>query len=576
MKKTVVFGFLGNKLDAMGGFNLQKRMGRWRPTVGLCSQPDLPVDRLELLHHPRDAQLAGRIAGDIAEGSPITEVRCHELALSDPWDFEEVYTRLRDFSLDYEFDIDREDYFVHITTGTHVVQICWFLLSEAHYFPGRLIQTMPRRIGEEGEGTSARPAGFVDVIDLDLSRYDQIAQRFRREQADAISRLKSGIATKNAAFNIMIEQIGRVAGRSRAPMLLTGPTGAGKSFLARRIFELKQERQKLKGPFVEVNCATLRGDSAMSSLFGHVKGAFTGAQNERTGLLRSAHGGVLFLDEIGELGTDEQAMLLKAIEDKRFPPFGGDSEVESNFQLIAGTNRELRERIREGRFRADLYARINLWTFSLPALAERPEDIPPNLDYELARHARDYGVQVRFNVEARRRYLDFACSRESLWPGNFRELTSSVTRMATLATGGRITEADVAEEIERLHAAWSEAPKLPGIVESMLDKEISGELDLFDRSQLETVLQTCHRSKSLSDAGRILFARSRQRKKQANDADRLRKYLLRFGLDWETVQEMNTCRAQSPPFMAGSARHSLTGAEGAPHCVEESPSFSLG
>ncbi|MCL2523782.1 MAG: RNA repair transcriptional activator RtcR [Betaproteobacteria bacterium] len=538
MKKTVVFGFLGVKLDAMGGFNLQKRMGRWRPTVGLCSQPDFPVHRLELLHNPRDKALAGRIVDDIGAISPATGVRPFELALTNPWDFEEVYTKLRDFSLGYEFDIDREDYFVHITTGTHVVQICCFLLTEAHHFPGRLIQTMPRRNREEEEEAGGRPAGFVDVIDLDLSRYDQIAQRFRREQADAISHLKSGITTKNAAFNVMIEQIERVAGRSRAPMLLTGPTGAGKSFLARRVFELKQARQKLKGRFVEVNCATLRGDSAMSALFGHVKGAFTGALSERAGLLRQADGGVLFLDEIGELGMDEQAMLLKAIEDKRFPPFGSDSETESDFQLIAGTNRDLRERIREGRFRADLYARINLWTFRLPALAERPEDIEPNLDYELARYARDCGVQARFNVEARRRYLAFACAPETRWPGNFRELTASVTRLATLATNGRITEADVAEEIGRLRAAWNDTWQSPDSVESALGKEAAAELDLFERGQLEVVLQTCQRSRSLSEAGRLLFAHSRQQKKQANDADRLRKYLLRFGLDWETAREM--------------------------------------
>ncbi|MDR2209667.1 MAG: RNA repair transcriptional activator RtcR [Azoarcus sp.] len=541
MKKTVVFGFLGTKLDAITGLGANpKRWQKWRPTVGLCQQPGMPVHRLELLHDPRANRLAERIVADIAEVSPATEVRRFELALADPWDFEEVYMHLHDFVSRYAFDVENEDYLVHITTGTHVAQICWFLLTEAHYFPGRLIQTMPRRGGKnEEEETHGASAGFVEIIDLDLSRYNQIAARFRHEQADTVSRLKSGIATRNEAFNAMIERIERVAGRSRAPILLTGPTGAGKSFLARRIFELKQERQKLKGRFVEVNCATLRGESAMSALFGHVKGAFTGAQSERAGLLRSAHGGVLLLDEIGELGTDEQAMLLKAIEDKRFPPFGSDSEVESDFQLIAGTNRDLRERIRKGRFRADLYARIDLWTFRLPALAERPEDIEPNLDYELARYARNYGMQVRFNVEARRRYLDFACSREAFWPGNFRELTSSVTRLATLATDGRITEADVAEEIGRLRAAWGEPrePGLPGIAEAVLGEEVAGKVDLFDRVQLELVLRICRKSKNLSDAGRILFAHSRQRKKQANDADRLRKYLLRFGLNWETIQK---------------------------------------
>jgi transcriptional regulatory protein RtcR len=534
MKKMVVFGFLGAQLDAVGGIGANpKRWQKWRPTVGLCRQPGLRVDRIELLHDPQDARLARRIAEDIAEVSPATEVRGVELALANPWDFEEVYMRLHDFVGRYAFDPEREDYLVHITTGTHVAQICWFLLAEAHYVPGRLLQTSPRTHGE-GEAGRGSPAGHVEIIDLDLSRYNQIARRFRREQADTVSRLKSGIATRNAAFNAMIERIERVAGRSRAPILLTGPTGAGKSFLARRIYELKRERQRLKGRFVEVNCATLRGDSAMSALFGHVRGAFTGAQAARPGLLCAADGGMLFLDEIGELGRDEQAMLLKAIEDKRFLPFGGDDEVASDFQLIVGTHRDLRAGVRSGGFREDLYARINLWTFALPGLAERPEDIEPNLDYELERHAERAGAQVRFNVEARRRYLDFACSAAARWPGNFRELTSSIARLATLANGGRITEADVADEIGRLREAW-EAPAADDLVQAALGKEAADALDLFDRCQLQTVLQVCRRSPNLSAAGRALFAQSRRQKKQANDADRLRKYLLRFGLDWERV-----------------------------------------
>jgi GTP-binding protein len=138
----------------------------------------------------------------------------------------------------------------------------------------------------------------------------------------------------------MIDEIEQVAVRSRAPLLLMGPTGAGKSQLARRIYELKRVKRQVKGPLVEVNCATLKGDSAMSALFGHRKGAFTGAAADRAGLLRTADTGVLFLDEIGELGLDEQAMILRAIEDKRFLPVGADREVDSDFQLIAGTTRD--------------------------------------------------------------------------------------------------------------------------------------------------------------------------------------------------------------------------------------------
>ncbi len=257
----------------------------------------------------------------------------------------------------------------------------------------------------------------------------------------------------------MIDRIEQVAIRSKAPILLTGPTGAGKSQLARRIFELKEARHQLKGPFVEVNCATLRGDSAMSALFGHVKGAFTGAMSDRPGLLRAANGGILFLDEIGELGLDEQAMILRAIEEKRFLPVGSDKEETSEFQLIAGTNRDLSATVAKGLFREDLLARLDLWTFALPCLKDRREGIEPNIAYELARHARVSGDSVTFNKEARARYLHFATSPAAAWSANFRDLAASITRMATLAPSGRINEALVEDEIERLKCKWIAAER---------------------------------------------------------------------------------------------------------------------
>jgi len=408
---------------------------------------------------------------------------------------------------------------VHITTGTHVAQICWFLLTEARYLPASLIQTGPasRDASEE-----AVPIGRYSIIDLDLSRYTTLTSRFQREQQESISFLKAGIDTRNATFNALIDQIERVALRSTAPVLLTGPTGAGKSFLANRIYQLKQSRHQLTGRLVAVNCATLRGDNAMSTLFGHVKGAFTGAATARAGLLREADGGVLFLDEIAELGLDEQAMLLKAIEEKTFFPFGSDKEVKSDFQLIAGTHRDMRQWVAEGRFREDLWARINMWSFALPGLAQRREDIAPNVEYELQRFATQTQSQVRFDKEARERYLRFADSPQALWRGNFRELGSSVARMATLAEQGRITLALVEEEIVRLQESWQTAAPSPVM-----------DLDLFDQRQLETVLEVCRRSASLSEAGRELFAVSRMKKANPNDADRLRKYLARFGLSWE-------------------------------------------
>ena len=528
MRKTVVIGFLGSVLDYGGKGST--RWEKWRPSVALCQHEDLLVHRLELIHDARNRGLAERVKLDIESVSPETEVKRVEMELRDPWDFEEVYTALHDYARGYAFDTGREDYLIHITTGTHVAQICWFLLTEARTLPARLLQTSPPR-----KKAVADSIGGYEIIDLDLSRYNRIAQRFRREQEDTVSFLKAGIATRNPRFNRVIERIEQVAVRSKAPVLLVGPTGAGKSFLARRIYELKQARHQVSGRFVEVNCATLRGDSAMSTLFGHVKGAFTGAQSARPGLLRAADGGLLFLDEIGELGADEQAMLLKAIEEKRFLPFGADSEAASDFQLIAGTHRDLRQWVAQGRFREDLYARINLWTFELPGLAARAEDIEPNLDFELERHAREQGREVRFNVEAKRATSPLRHPREARWPGNFRELSASVTRMATLAEAGRITEASVAEEIERLRYTWSGSDGETADTLHDVLGDAAARFDLFDRVQLAAVIDVCRESASLSDAGRKLFAVSRQEKKQANDADRLRKYLARFGLDWASV-----------------------------------------
>ncbi len=529
MRPNVVIGFLGSTLDA-AKFG-PTRWSKWRPTVSLCMQEDLRVDRFELIHGSAHEGLARYVAADIEGVSPETEVNFRLMDFADPWDFEEVYGKLLDFARAYQFDTDAEDYLVHITTGTHVAQICLFLLTEARYLPARLLQSNPPRAPKGGA------VGAWSAIDLDLSRYDSIATRFAAAAAEGSSFLKSGIDTRNAAFNRMIDEIEQVAIRSRAPLLLMGPTGAGKSQLARRIFELKRARNQVSGAFVEVNCATLKGDSAMSALFGHKKGAFTGAAADRPGLLRAADKGVLFLDEIGELGLDEQAMILRAIEEKKFLPVGADRESSSDFQLIAGTNKELGAAVAAGAFRDDLFARLNLWTFSLPALRDRPEDIAPNLEYELDRFAEREGSRVGFNREARAAYLRFATAPDAAWSGNFRDLAASVTRMATFAPGGRIDVATVEAEQARLRRLWSGAAPAAGPLEQLLAPEALAAIDPFERVQLAEVVRICRRSRSLSEAGRTLFSASRARRSSANDADRLRKYLQRYGLGWAQLQE---------------------------------------
>lgn len=538
MGNAVIYSILGTTLDVVskrrGKF--EKRWDRWRPTVSIVQRSDV-VDASELviLCCESDQALADEVKADVLSVKPACRVRIEHMTFADPWDLGTTYVELLDFIKGEKLGQRKNAYF-HITTGSHIQQIVAFLLSEARVFPGRLLQTAPPRGNDEQPGHH--------IIDLDLSKYDVIANRFKVDTTVAADFLKAGIRTANNSFNAMIQQIERVALRSDAPLLITGPTGAGKSQLARRIYELKKIRHLVQGEFVETNCATLIGENSMSTLFGHTKGAFTGAASKREGLLKRADNGVLFLDEVGELGLDEQAMLLRAIEDHVFLPMGSDKEDYSQFQLIAGTNKDLRVEVAEGRFRGDLFARINLWTYRLPGLAERKEDIPANIDYELEKYQEKYGEAIRFNSEARKRYIEFATSPGTPWKANFRDLNASITRMATLSDGGRIDMATVRNEIDNLRYLWlldqEQHRKDHANLSTLLPEDVLAEMDYIEKIEFAAVVEVCRQSKDAATASRALYDKSRLRRKTKNDSHRLLQYLKKYGLHFDDIKVIYT------------------------------------
>lgn len=513
--RNVVIGFLGTKLD-MG------KNRSWRPSVEVTRHAGFPVDRMDLLYDQRYASLARQIQQANSAVSPQTEVRLVQMNLRDPWDFQEVYGALFDFAAAYGFDEDRERYHVHLTTGTHVAQICWFLLTESRHVPAKLLQTGPPR------GTDT-PYGTLDVIDLDLSRYNALQQRFQAATKAQTSLLKGGIDSATPAFNALIDRLELVASATDAPLLLLGEPGSGKSRLAQQIYELKLNRRRVKGRLVQVSGATLRGPQALAMLFGQRR-ALTGiAGTERAGLLREADGGVLFLDEIDALEPDAQAMLLQAIETGRYYPMGSDSEVTSRFQIIASTTNP-------ARLRPDLLAALNQWTFRLPPLRERRDDIAAHITHFRAEAEQRLARNTGFNADAMTRYLRFARDPATPWHGNFRDLAASVHRLCTLAERGRVTLTMIDAEIQLLTQQWRDTT--PDSDLTLLAQVLpdAGQIDAFDRAQLAAVIRICRTSPSLSAAGRTLFAISRAEKASQNDADRLRKYLARFGLDWAAVQ----------------------------------------
>lgn len=236
-KQNVVIGFLGTVLDAVQSRG-DGRWRKWRPNIAMNQRDDFHIHRMELFIQEKFWGLAKQVRADIQQVSPETEVNFVPLELANPWDFSEVYTALHDWSSAYHFDLDNENYLTHITTGTHVAQICLFLLVESRQIPSVLLQTSPPK--NQNKSMDTGDVGAIEIIDLDLARYDALAQRLAAVRDDAVLYLKSGISTQNPQFNQMIAEIEQVALNSPSPILLSGATGAGKSMLARRIYELKK------------------------------------------------------------------------------------------------------------------------------------------------------------------------------------------------------------------------------------------------------------------------------------------------------------------------------------------------
>src|SRR6185295_10291659 len=292
--------------------------------------------------------------------------------------------------------------------------------------------------GGVADSVRALRLGAFDFLEkpCELERLDLIvagaarsarAQRQLREHAAAENRryTPGAFVGKSAAAQAVRELLTRLARAPLSTLLLTGETGTGKG-LAARILHYSGARRE--GPLVEINCAALPHDLLESELFGHEPGAFTGAKGRRRGLMEQAHGGTMFLDEIGELGLDLQAKLLTVIEDRRLRRLGGTGQIEIDVQVIAASNRNLSERVQTGGFRSDLFHRITVFTLELPSLRERKEDLEDLVPLFVAEYNAKAARSVRIIPDA-----VWASLRVHDWPGNVRELRNVVERCVLLS-----------------------------------------------------------------------------------------------------------------------------------------------
>src|SRR2546425_3736387 len=317
----------------------------------------------------------------------------------------------------------------------------------AQVIPGNPMRYMAERPANEA---------VVDLLDHFLERRAAVTTE---DQSPSVQRFREMIG-RDEKMLIVFEWI-RTAAKSDISVLILGPTGSGKEVVARMIHELSR---RSAAKFQAVNCAALPDTLFESEIFGYEKGAFTGAHDRKPGRLELANDGTLFLDEIGDLSIIAQAKLLRVLEERRFERLGGHKSIAVDFRLICATNRPLEQFVRDGRFREDLYYRVNAFAIRLPSLRERQVDIPVLAQRFLNRYFAAQGmplVSKTFSREA----IDLLVNYQ--WPGNIRELESTVARSALSAPGRAIRATD----IEFLHATAPTAlsqtgDRLPSLAEA--------------------------------------------------------------------------------------------------------------
>jgi transcriptional regulator with PAS, ATPase and Fis domain len=295
--------------------------------------------------------------------------------------------------------------------------------------------------------TAGETVGWILLLDLPAGA----------SAAGDAAEARWGIATRNARMKRLLHEVARAA-QSEAAILVRGETGSGKELVARAIHSASSRRD---GPFRALNCAALPESLLESALFGHVRGAFTGAERDEPGHFRLAHGGTLFLDEIAELPLRLQATLLRVLQEKTVIPLGGREPVAVDVRIVSATHRSLRHAVAEGRFRSDLMFRVRVVPLFLPPLRERPEDIEL-LAWHFVEQQNRHGLR---RVSRMTPGASAALGRYD-WPGNVRELSNAIEYAFVMGEGAVLTEAELPPEIRGDEPATVTAPATPAVVAS--------------------------------------------------------------------------------------------------------------
>ena len=380
-------------------------------------------DQVILFSTPKTDQVTLETQDAISALYPEIDINILDMPLDDPTDYAGILKGLREHVREIQETLTDATFFVAVASGTPQMHACWFLLCAAGEIPARLLHVRPPHFV-----TKERP--LVSEIDLTSNEFPIVRSQLGVLSADedisvdweaAVNQL--GIVGDHPNMRQALE-VGAMLAPSNAPILIFGETGTGKELFARLIHRLSG---RPKDKFIALNCAAIPEDLVESILFGHKKGAFTGASSDQTGKFDSADGGTLFLDELGDLPLPVQAKLLRVLQDGLVEPIGAQKPHKVDVRVIAATNRDLRKRIRQGKFREDLYYRLNVGEVKIPPLRERRSDIP-----KLALYILD---KINGSLRKPKRLSQGALARLQghTWPGNVRDLENVIERSARLS-----------------------------------------------------------------------------------------------------------------------------------------------
>lgn len=378
-------------------------------------------DHIILFDTPSTKHVTQKTKKAISELHPDSQVQVLEINLDDPTNYQEILKGLRTHIQRIIEDFHSANFFVAVASGTPQMHACWLLLTVSGEFPANILNVRPPRFV-----TAERP--LVNIVDLSDPSFPII--RFHNEPVPVDEsetdinavRDQIGIIGDHPSIKRSLE-MGAMLAPSQSPVLVLGETGTGKELIARFIHRLSGRQREI---FVTVNCAAIPEDLVESLLFGHKKGAFTGAVNDQVGKFDAADKGTLFLDEIGELPLAAQAKLLRILQDGMVEPLGYSKPHKVDVRVVGATNRDLRKLVRQKKFREDLYYRLNVGEVKIPPLRERRSDIPKLTLNILDRINNQLRYPKRLSTEALSRL------QAHDWPGNVRDLENVIERSVRL------------------------------------------------------------------------------------------------------------------------------------------------